>query len=153
MRPLRATAKSIAGSVTRTPPNRRSENIAIAEPDSTASLQAPREPWPVGPRPGRSLHDGEWPDDELATNACASTEQRPAPFERDSDARSRLLALFVPLTNSPEGSSTPADAPVVHFKTPDLVGGAEPVFNGTHQTQCGMAVAFEMKHDIDEVLE
>ena len=40
-----------------------------------------------------------------------------------------------------------------HFENSDFVGGAETIFNSTDGFEAAVAVTFEIKHDVDEVLE
>ena len=47
----------------------------------------------------------------------------------------------------------PGDAVVGEVEAADLVGRAEAVLDAAHHAQPGVAVALEVQHDVDEVLE
>ncbi len=45
------------------------------------------------------------------------------------------------------------DSVVVHLKTADLVGGAEPVLDPAHHAQARRVITFEMQHHVDQMLQ
>ena len=56
-------------------------------------------------------------------------------------------------TNRPVGSVTALMPSADEVEAADLVDGAEPVLHRPHHAEAGVAVALEVEHDVDHVLE
>ena len=82
-------------------------------------------------------------------------DQRPAPLDRGGDAGARRgrRRRWHRLTNSALGSGHVVHAVGVELEAADLVGRAEPVLHGPHHPQRRGAVALDLQHDVDDVLE
>ena len=79
-------------------------------------------------------------------------DERPPPLEGDGDAGARHLGRAAG-EEEPARVGEPDDADVGEVEAADLVGGAVPVLDGTHEAQAGVPVALELDDDVDEVLE
>ena len=77
-------------------------------------------------------------------------ESTPA-FERDRDAGARLGGSL--REEEPRRVGYLGDAVSGHLEAADLVGRPEAVLEGADEAQRRLPVAFEVAHDVDEVLE
>ena len=147
-----ATARSAPGSSTRTPPTTLTKTSARAERrrrawrPSTASTSARRlRSMPVDDPARRH---------ELATARRAPAPRRAAAASPPSPRARRCRARAWPRRRSArEASSTSTRPPSRISKTPDLVGRAEAVLQRAQRAVGALALALELQHAVDEVLE
>ena len=78
--------------------------------------------------------------------------ERPAPLERDRDARA-AHGVAGAAEEEARGVGHLGDAVAGHLEASDLVGGAEAVLEGAHESERRLPIALELAHDVDEVLE
>ena len=146
-----AEARSAAGSAIRTPPTVEANTSWVcsrirARCWSTATIIAIREPSsPDVVRRGRSAVAG-------VTSACTSARigRRPSSDHADAGAGDRLV---VPGDEQPGRVGDRDDALAGQVEAADLVDRAEPVLDRADHPQPGAALALEVQHHVDEVLE
>ena len=91
----------------------------------------------VGGRDAQRLHLGK---------------ERSASLHRDGDAGAGHRSLVAGQEQAGRIGNFD-DAVIDQVKTADLVDGAEAVLDGAQQAKTGAAIALELQHDVDEVLE
>ena len=146
----RATARSAPGSSTRTPPATLTKTSALPTPTpawrpSTASTSASRlRSIPLAIRRGGTSSDGE-------TSACTSTSSGREP----SIAASTTLpgARVASPTKRALASSDLDEAALAHLEHAGLVRRAEAVLERAQRAVGPLALALELQHAVDEVLE
>ena len=86
------------------------------------------------------------------TSACSSIKNRPRSFHAANDGRAGHLQRPLHQENF-RGIGDFRQAGFLHFEHADLVGRAEAIFHGAQNAKTVAALAFEVKHRIDHVLE
>ena len=144
-------ARSLAGSESRAPADRRREHVVAVQAQaavlgSTASTIATRDAVEPGRRPPRAL-ERRGGDQGLHLG-----QHRPAALHGDRHAGARDLAGLV-LDEQAGRVGDRGDAVGAEVEAADLVDRAEPVLHRADHPEPGVAVALEVQHDVDEVLE
>src|SRR5690606_20050717 len=78
--------------------------------------------------------------------------QRAGALDGDGDARAGDR-LGAPGDEQAAGVAHAVDALLVQVEAADLVGGAEAVLDRADHAELGVAVALEVEHDVDQVLQ
>ena len=147
-----AVARSPAGSLIRAPPTVETKTSWLCSRMPGALLQHRHDHRDAGAVDARRSYAAAARPTTGVTSACtsASIGRRPSSVDRDAGARDRLV---VPGDEQPGRVGDRDDAVAGEVEAADLVDRAEAVLHRADHPQPGAALALEVQHHVDEVLE